>query len=550
MKLKNNIAFLFFLCPIIILGQYNSIATIIEPTTTENLFSYGRSSAMGDFNGDGITDMVIADPNYSEGSIVEKGRVYLFWGNKYNSAFDYTIIQDTNINAYANFGRFLKSWDLNRDGFDDLIIPAFRTSIEGFRKVGKVFVFYGSKEFDTQPDLVISSPLLEDAPQFGSALSIGDLNGDSHWDLVIGAHLGNPSGVHDAGCAFVYFGSVNGFEDYPSMKLTESVLETYPYSGPEFGRDIAICDFNKDGYDDLFIAAAWGSVDSTVWAGRISIFLGGLGFDSQVDHVLIEKEPGRAQILGWSLTCADLNADGYDDLIAGAPRADVIPGTVFRGDSVGTEGRINIFWGSGDIQKTQITLLAEAVPQLGAHLGRDGLIAMDINRDGQTDILAAAPYYDNNVVKNAGRISVFLNIGNGFVSGEDILLPGTSLTGLSLSVSPNGDGLLICGVNQAIWFHPESNSTGVSNRYTDTKFITLYPNPVGDKLHIVVHHDSIQLVLPEIRVQNFYLQVLRQNKFNGSGQVDVDLTGLPSGVYMVSLYSGGKLVSSSSFIHE
>ena len=141
------------------------------------------------------------------------------------------------------------------------------------------------------------------------------------------------------------------------------------YSGPEFGRDIAVCDFNNDGYDDLFISAAWGSVDSTEWAGRISIFLGSSVFDNHVDHILIEKEPSRAQILGWSLSYGDLNADGYDDLIAGAPRADIITGTLFRGDSVGTEGRINIFWGSKNISETQVTTLTEAVPQIGAHLG-------------------------------------------------------------------------------------------------------------------------------------------------------------------------------------
>ncbi len=140
----------------------------------------------------------------------------------------------------------------------------------------------------------------------GDAVAIwDDLNGDGFLEWVVGAPGQNSNGA-DAGRVTVLSGA------------DHSVLHTFDggQAGAELGRSLAnIGDVNADGVDDLAVGA---SGEDSVW-----VFSG-------ADYSLLWSVSGAAgSDFGWSVAPAGLvNADGVGDLVVGAPRDNSSDGSV------------------------------------------------------------------------------------------------------------------------------------------------------------------------------------------------------------------------------
>jgi len=142
-----------------------------------------------------------------------------------------------------------------------------------------------------------------------------------------------------------------------------------------FGDDLAPAgDVNGDGFADLIVGARF----HNDWRGRAYLFLGGGPSDSIADLVLEQKprEPHSA-FFGLAVSGAgDVNGDGFDDVIVGAPTYELT-------------GRAYVHFGASQPDAVPDLILAGASLQSG--FGSSVSMAGDLNGDGYADIAVGAP---------------------------------------------------------------------------------------------------------------------------------------------------------------
>ena len=269
--------------------------------TGENLsdyFGYSASSA-GDVNGDGYDDIIVgAKQNGDNGE--HAGKVYIFYGgNIMDNVADVILSAE---HAYDLFGLSVSSaGDVNGDGYDDVIIgSAWNGSAHA---AGKVYIFYGGKLMDSIADVTMAGE--NEYDYFGrSVSSAGDVNADGFDDVIVGERDAD-SGAK--GKAFIFYGG----------KLMDNIADV-TMAGENtddwFGISLSSAgDINNDGYDDVIIGTCWNNNRT----GKVYIFYGGIFMNNIADIILKgEKEDCN---FGISVSDAgDVNNDGYDDVIIGA----------------------------------------------------------------------------------------------------------------------------------------------------------------------------------------------------------------------------------------
>lgn len=381
----------------------------------------GRSVAAGDVNGDGYDDVVAAANYATVGDTAKAGTVHVFFGGpSFGDHADVSLLPSV-PEGDASFGRFVAASDINGDGIADVIVPSYTADVDGKIDAGKIEIFLGGSTPDTTVDLILTEPAPEAGAHFGGEVDVSDVDADGRGDLIVGAHLADPGGVHDAGETFVFLGGPK-LDTSADLVLTQPRPRTFPESGAEFGRDVAASDVNGDGVDDIFGGAAFDRVRKRYWAGRTHVFFGGSQLDGSADRALVEPRPAAKQMFGWSiLGDVDLNADGVEDVVIGAPRVEQLEGDPYRSGSRRTEGRAHVFFGSPAFDKVADVSLTEPVPELGAHFGRDQMAGGDINHDSYDDIIIPAPFSDRGSFKYAGRVQVFFG-GPSFDGRADLTL--------------------------------------------------------------------------------------------------------------------------------
>ncbi len=177
-------------------GCTNAIGTFAANET------FGNALSMGDYNGDGFSDLVVGVPRDGESGVGNSGAVQVFYGSAgglltVGLGDDLIIYQGyTGIAGTAEsgdgFGRSLASGDFDNDGYDDLVVGVPDENVN-FVEDGALHVIYGfngglaplvGNEFWHQGTSLPGNN--EAGDNFGTAFATGDLNDDGIDDLAIG----------------------------------------------------------------------------------------------------------------------------------------------------------------------------------------------------------------------------------------------------------------------------------------------------------------------------------------------------------------------------
>ncbi|MEL6266886.1 MAG: integrin alpha, partial [Pseudomonadota bacterium] len=175
-----------------------------------------------------------------------------------------------------------------------------------------------------------------------SVSGAGDVNNDGIDDLIIGAYLADPSGGSDAGETYVVFGTAantGATVDLSALDGSDGFRLDGGGSGDRSGYSVSDAgDVNGDGFDDIIIGAYRADPGSQTDAGDSYVVFGsGSGFSASLDLDALNGSDGFAlsgvdagDEAGWSVASAgDVNGDGFDDVIVGAPGADNDAGESF-----------------------------------------------------------------------------------------------------------------------------------------------------------------------------------------------------------------------------
>ncbi|MDQ3022055.1 MAG: FG-GAP-like repeat-containing protein [Bacteroidota bacterium] len=285
--------------------------------------------------------------------------------------------------------------DVNGDGFDDVIIGApFYDN--NHANEGKVFVYLGSLIglLNTATWSAVSN---QADSYFGWSVSTaGDVNNDGYSDIIIGANSYD-QGQTDEGRAFVYHGSISG------LSLTPNWTGECNQSNSQYGWAVSTAgDLNNDGYSDVVVGAPlFDNVQSD--EGRAFIYFGSAsGLSNPVSQTAESNQP-TAHFGGSVSTAADVNGDGFSDIIVGAntydnPLRDQGCSFVYLGSATGIASTSN--WSTPNIQS------------FFSFLGCSVSSAGDINGDGYSDIITGADSYDN-VETDEGKVFVYYGSATG-----------------------------------------------------------------------------------------------------------------------------------------
>jgi hypothetical protein len=266
---------------------------------------YGK--IRGDFNGDGYADILVGAEK-AAGS----GEVRLFLGGPdpgggtfVPSPTPYLTFKGENGDDL--FGTAIASGDLNGDGYDDIIIGAYHNSAGGLH-AGRVYIYFGGPNLHATPDLVLTG--FSPGEQFGvSATSGQDINQDGYDDLLVGANLNSLNGAF-SGRAYLFLGR-------PSLHSYPDLVFDGDSPGDHFGISVALTgDINGDGFPDILIGASGDGTSSHV--GKVYLYYGEFEPGNQPNKVFSGNTPGD----GFGRMVAglrDVNGDGYDDFLIGAP---------------------------------------------------------------------------------------------------------------------------------------------------------------------------------------------------------------------------------------
>ena len=376
----------------------------------------------GDLDGDGYDDILVGAPEHGEDDL---GAVFVYPGPVYGiQPLEHAPVRLVGVERNQRFGASLSAaGDVDGDGRADFLVGT-----EGHDTASPAaFLFTGLPATESSADEATARfHRIDDGFYVAGA---GDVDGDGHDDILLGGPDSMHDGWHRAGTTYVVRGPVMGDVD---MAQSDATL-TGELALDQAGRVALGGDVNADGYDDVLVGAPG---EGTVGRDTGAAYLLYGPVDGAVDLADADAKllgVSTSGIAGYSVDIApDVNGDGYDDLLVGAPEDSSV------GPCAGAAYLVH-----GPAEGTSSLADADAALYGANELDRAGTSVAgvgDVNGDGYGDVVVGAKYAEEDAHLAGAAYLVLGPIAGTIDLGcADRIYVGTESDHAGTSVAAAGD---------------------------------------------------------------------------------------------------------------
>jgi hypothetical protein len=373
----------------------------------------GVNMVLGDFNGDGLRDLITHSQCFFSDPLGYRDTVYVYFGKRDGPRSIDTLpglvliqpeMRPRGSRLRYSFAAQMFMGDVNDDGFDDLVISSSGVLDSSLHSTGMLHIYFGRSRPRDTADYVGTAGIRYS--MYAETLCMGDINGDNIEDLLVTSYAmetSTPTMDDDSVLIDVILGRKGLIPDvaHPDRRYRDTF-----FHGPTIGdfRQPSLIDANADGISDLFIAAG----DS------VYLYFGGPDlFHGVPDRIILKPASVYSGFSPFAYDIGDVTGDGHSDYVLRLVAGETLYLAVYPGNDRGIGfDRIGVAWKDFSLHS----------------LGWRGACAPvgDVNGDGVNDFAAGASAGDWGV--NDGYFAVY--------AGDTTMHPSGVGDGLSASIVP------------------------------------------------------------------------------------------------------------------